>query len=69
MFVSLEDGTGGVQVIVWRNVKERLRGPLLRSRLLKTRAGGDAAQAESSVALRRRVAVADPLFRIDLEQD
>ena len=34
MFVSLEDETGSVQVIVWPKVKARLRGPLLRSRLL-----------------------------------
>ncbi|MGE0675000.1 MAG: error-prone DNA polymerase [Methylibium sp.] len=34
MFVSLEDETGNVQVIVWPKVKARLRGPLLRSKLL-----------------------------------
>jgi error-prone DNA polymerase len=34
LFVSLEDETGSVQVIVWRKVKERLREPLLRARLL-----------------------------------
>ncbi|MBP8101307.1 MAG: error-prone DNA polymerase [Burkholderiaceae bacterium] len=34
MFVSLEDETGSVQVIVWPKVKERLRAPLLRSRLM-----------------------------------
>ncbi|MBZ8142702.1 error-prone DNA polymerase, partial [Rubrivivax gelatinosus] len=34
MFVSLEDETGSVQVIVWRAVKERLRGPLLSARLM-----------------------------------
>ncbi|MCK6426681.1 MAG: error-prone DNA polymerase [Burkholderiaceae bacterium] len=34
MFVSLEDETGNVQVIVWPKVKERLRGPLLRAQLL-----------------------------------
>ena len=34
MFVSLEDETGSVQVIVWPKVKARLRAPLLRSRLL-----------------------------------
>jgi error-prone DNA polymerase len=34
MFVSLEDETGSVQVIVWPNVKTRLRGPLLRSKLM-----------------------------------
>ena len=37
MFVSLEDETGNVQVIVWPAVKERLRGPLLRARLLAVR--------------------------------
>ena len=30
MFVSLEDETGSVQVIVWPKVKARLRAPLLR---------------------------------------
>ena len=34
MFVSLEDETGSVQVIVWRRVKEQQRGPLLRARLM-----------------------------------
>ncbi len=34
MFVSLEDETGSVQVIVWPKVKARLRGPLLRARLM-----------------------------------
>ena len=34
MFVSLEDETGSVQVIVWPNIKARLRIPLLRSRLM-----------------------------------
>ena len=34
MFVSLEDETGSVQVIVWPNVKARLRGPLLQSQLM-----------------------------------
>jgi error-prone DNA polymerase len=34
MFVSLEDETGNVQVIVWPKVKARLRAPLLRSKLL-----------------------------------
>jgi len=34
MFVSLEDETGNVQVIVWPKLKERLRGPLLRAQLL-----------------------------------
>ncbi|MBX9793759.1 MAG: error-prone DNA polymerase, partial [Burkholderiaceae bacterium] len=37
MFVSLEDETGSVQVIVWPAVKERLRGPLLRSQLMAVR--------------------------------
>ena len=34
MFVSLEDETGSVQVIVWPAVKARPRVPLLQSRLL-----------------------------------
>jgi len=34
MFVSLEDETGSVQVIVWKRVKEQQRGPLLRARLM-----------------------------------
>ncbi len=34
MFVSLEDETGSVQVIVWPKVKARLRMPLLRARLM-----------------------------------
>ena len=37
MFVSLEDETGNVQVIVWPKATERLRGPLLRARLLAVR--------------------------------
>ena len=34
MFVSLEDETGSVQLIVWPKVKARFRLPLLRSRLM-----------------------------------
>jgi error-prone DNA polymerase len=34
MFVSLEDETGNVQLIVWPKVKARFRLPLLRSRLM-----------------------------------
>ena len=34
MFVSLEDETGSVQVIVWPKLKAQLRGPLLRSKLM-----------------------------------
>jgi error-prone DNA polymerase len=34
MFVSLEDETGSVQIIVWPQVKARLRIPLLRARLM-----------------------------------
>lgn len=33
MFVSLEDETGSVQVIVWPAIKARLRVPLLRAQL------------------------------------
>ena len=34
IFVTLEDETGQVNVIVWRHLRERQRQPLLRSRLL-----------------------------------
>ncbi len=34
VFVSLEDETGAVQVIVWRHVRERQRAALLHARLL-----------------------------------
>jgi error-prone DNA polymerase len=34
MFVSLEDETGSVQVIVRPKLKAQLRGPLLRSKLM-----------------------------------
>jgi error-prone DNA polymerase len=34
VFVSLEDETGVVQVIVWRRIRERFRQVLLQSRLL-----------------------------------
>ena len=37
MFVSLEDETGSVQVIVWPAIKEKMRGPLLRARLMAVR--------------------------------
>ena len=35
VFISLEDETGVVQVIVWRSLRERQRAPLLRARLLE----------------------------------
>ena len=34
IFVTLEDETGSVNIIVWRHVRERQRTALLRSRLL-----------------------------------
>ncbi len=34
MFVSLEDETGSIQLIVWPSVKEAQRQPLLQARLL-----------------------------------
>ena len=34
IFVTLEDETGQVNVIVWKSLKERQRPALLRSRLL-----------------------------------
>lgn len=34
IFVTLEDETGSVNIIVWRHIRERQRTALLRSRLL-----------------------------------
>ena len=34
IFLSLEDETGATQVIVWKSLRERQRGPLLKARLL-----------------------------------
>jgi error-prone DNA polymerase len=34
VFVTLEDETGSVNVIVWKSLKERQRPALLRSRLM-----------------------------------
>jgi error-prone DNA polymerase len=34
IFVSLEDETGPVNVIVWKSLREKQRGPLLQARLL-----------------------------------
>ena len=34
IFISLEDETGEVQVIVWKSLRERQRPEVLRSRLL-----------------------------------
>lgn len=34
VFLTMEDETGVVNVIVWRNVRDRYREALLRSRLL-----------------------------------
>jgi error-prone DNA polymerase len=42
MFVTLEDETGPVNVIVWRHVREAQRSALLRARLLGCRAPGSA---------------------------
>jgi error-prone DNA polymerase len=37
VFVTLEDETGTVQVIIWRALRERFHQTLLRSRLLAVR--------------------------------
>lgn len=34
MFISLEDETGVVQVICWKRLRDRLREPMLKSRLM-----------------------------------
>jgi len=37
LFVTLEDETGNVNVVVWASVLERFRAPLLQGRLLRIR--------------------------------
>jgi error-prone DNA polymerase len=37
MFVTLEDETGNVNVVVWTSVQERFRAVLLQSQLLKVK--------------------------------
>jgi error-prone DNA polymerase len=57
IFVTLEDETGSVNVIVWRHVRERQRPALLRSRLLAVAGQWQAKDGVSHLVARRLVDV------------
>jgi error-prone DNA polymerase len=55
IFVTLEDETGSVNVIVWRHVRERQRPALLRSRLLAVAGQWQAKDGTTHLIARRLV--------------
>ncbi|HET9976665.1 MAG TPA: error-prone DNA polymerase [Burkholderiaceae bacterium] len=55
IFVTLEDETGSVNVIVWRHVRERQRPALLRSRLLAVAGEWQAKDGVNHLVARRLV--------------
>ncbi|HET9822133.1 MAG TPA: error-prone DNA polymerase [Burkholderiaceae bacterium] len=55
IFVTLEDETGSVNVIVWRHLRERQRQPLLRSRLLAVAGQWQARDGSMHLIARRLV--------------
>lgn len=55
IFVTLEDETGSVNVIVWRHIRERQRQTLLRSRLLAVAGRWQARDGVSHLVARRLV--------------
>jgi error-prone DNA polymerase len=55
IFVTLEDETGSVNVIVWRHVRERQRPALLRSRLLAVAGQWQTREGVSHLIARRLV--------------
>lgn len=57
IFVTLEDETGSVNVIVWRHVRERQRTALLRSRLLAVAGQWQAKDGSTHLIARRLVDV------------
>ncbi|MDH4059280.1 MAG: error-prone DNA polymerase [Aquincola sp.] len=57
IFVTLEDETGSVNVIVWRHVRERQRPALLRSRLLAVAGQWQAKDGTTHLIARRLVDV------------
>ncbi len=57
IFVTLEDETGSVNVIVWRHVRERQRPALLRSRLLAVAGQWQAQDGVNHLVARRLVDV------------
>jgi DNA polymerase III alpha subunit len=57
IFVTLEDETGGVNIIVWRHIRERQRTALLRSRLLAVAGQWQAKDGSTHLIARRLVDV------------
>ena len=57
IFVTLEDETGSVNIIVWRHVRERQRAALLRSRLLAVAGQWQAKDGSTHLIARRLVDV------------
>jgi error-prone DNA polymerase len=57
IFVTLEDETGSVNIIVWRHVRERQRQALLRSRLLAVAGQWQAKDGSTHLIARRLVDV------------
>jgi error-prone DNA polymerase len=55
IFVTLEDETGSINVIVWRHIRERQRQPLLRSRLLAVVGQWQARDGSTHLIARRLV--------------
>jgi error-prone DNA polymerase len=55
IFVTLEDETGSVNIIVWRHVRERQRQALLRSRLLAVAGQWQAKDGSTHLIARRLV--------------
>jgi error-prone DNA polymerase len=64
IFVTLEDETGAVNVIVWRHVREAQRRPLLRSRLLAVAGQWQTKDGVSHLVARRLVDVTPWLGRL-----
>jgi error-prone DNA polymerase len=55
IFVTLEDETGSVNIIVWRHVRERQRAALLRSRLLAVAGQWQAKDGSTHLIARRLI--------------
>ena len=65
IFVTLEDETGSVNVIVWRHVRERQRQALLASRLLAVAGQWQTRDGVSHLVARRLVDMTPWLGRLD----
>ena len=64
IFVTLEDETGSVNVIVWRHVREAQRRPLLRSRLLAVAGQWQTKDGVSHLVARRLLDITPWLGRL-----